>query len=187
MLRLLYIYFRTIVAYNLGRIITLELLLGIGVGALYLNGALTTEVLGRNVGLNEFVTHAVTISGIGLGACLTAVTMAVRLADPEFADYLASDLPSLSIKYEAVLFNLSWTALISLLTTVLGTATLLFAPLDAGMFDPGLATGWKVVAATLIGLLLYGVMMLFATVLSIAIVGMQRFEWRYGHDHDDQD
>ena len=187
MLRLLYIYFRTIVAHNLGRIITLELLLGIGAGALYLNGALTTEVLGRNVGLNEFVTHTLTISGISLGACLTAVTMAVRLADPEFAEYLASDVPSLSIKYEGVLFNLSWTALISLVTTVLGTGTLLFGPTDVGMFDPALTTGWKIVAATLISLLLYGVMMLFATVLSIAIVGMQRYEWRYGQDHDEQD
>lgn len=187
MLRLLYIYFRIIVVPNATHLITLELLLAVGVAALYLNGALTADLVGRDLPLGDLVQHTLTISGIGLGACLTAVTMAVRLGEADFAEYLATDLPSLSVNFDAVLFNLSWTALIALLTTVLGTVSLLFGPVNIGLFDPALTLGWQIVAATLIGLFLYGVMMLFATILSIAILGVQRFRWRSERDGVDRD
>ena len=188
MLRLLLTYFGLIVIPNITRLFTAELLIAIGAAVLYSYGDVTAGLGGRNLLLGDFVQHAVTISGIALGACLTAVTMAVRLGDAEFAEYLATEAKeSNNVDFELVLFELSWTALIVLLTTVIGTVVLLFGPTDTGMFEASMPSNWRFTTALLIGLSLYGVMLLFGTILAISVLGVQRFRWQCDRDYTNND
>ncbi|MBP2227664.1 hypothetical protein [Azospirillum agricola] len=189
MLYLLYIYVREILGRNVTRLVTSELIVAVAVGFLYGYGVLTADLVGHNVPVARFTEQVLALAGIGLGACLTAVTMAVRLSDADFADYLATEVPSASVNFDAVLFKLSWTAVVNWATLILSTGVLLLSPGSASLFDPHLAAGWKIIIALQLALLVYGVMLLFATVLTISVLGIQRWRWResrqYGRAGDE--
>ena len=172
MLYILRRYLGEAFGHHFWEIVSIELLIGLTVGGLVAfggGGALTATL-----DPGQLSQLLIAYASLALGVCLTAMSIIVRLADSEFADFLYEQDQQRLPSFDSVVFRISWTGTIHWVMLVVCLVITLIS--NAGPAGAAPVDG-IILIAVLAGFFAYGVSMLFAALLTISYLGMARWQW----------
>ena len=175
MLALTWMYLRRVAGPHLPKLFSVELLTAVGVGGATAAG-LFDGATSHPLRCDEAAKLLKEYSTLGLGVCLTTLALAARWASAEFGEFLGSQARSAPrvADYGALLFKLSWTAIIHWVGVLLAAGAAVFAPTDLTLFDGAAGRG---LAAAMAFVFVYAVLLFLSTVLLLSVLCVARKQY----------
>lgn len=125
-------YVRTVLRGRLLGLLSLELGLSIAVGVAvyFMQYAPPGRYDSATLPLAEFTKVLGTYGALGMGTCLTTLTLAARWTNADFIDYFRENTSNSGKygSYSSFLFQLSWAAIVHWLALLVGLMGTLFSP-----------------------------------------------------------